>query len=706
MESSKEGQYYVVKKGDSLWGIAKHFGYSVEQLAALNDLTGKHKHLLHIGQKIHLPDGKSGPDLTLSLKLVGLSNKPVKNAKLKIKYDGKETELKTDSAGWLHGLEIQDHLKGLKIEFENYECKWQKILDEEILPLGDKILQINILTDLLKGKTFRKDGPSLVSDNRASSEIKREAEQPKAETNPKKDLQSVPAQPIVKETRTNNGVPTTINAPLFASENLYLKKGNEKFRQALIEAAKRYSFTPHSLAAIINAEAAKTKDGTWIENSSTDGSSARGLGQFLPAAWFEYIAKDGTLGNKEALKQTGATKLRAANKTLYKVNGKEKTEVSRAMRNIILDWRDNGLYSIDAIASYAEDNLKYLNDRGIGTGALPPDEKAKIAYVMHHEGPSDGLSYLRGTFGKPPESLPDEAQTKLAKQLRTKSDDGTSRAKRLADRFSGDYVKAYYYFLANHADTQVRVKNFMLKPDGFQERSAYEVIESVAGISITKPTEETASQSANNSKLPPKAEPVEVLPETNIGGIPSWHDPITTCSIRVGGYRDSESDPQSARQKSLFDGGGRAKRHTGIDLAATTGTPVFAVANGEILHAGPGGNYGNIILLKVNINDLPSQQKQYAERISGISGNVIYFMYAHLSEIGVKKLPKKACAVQAGQVIGKTGDTGNAKGMTAAGPYRAEKYGGHLHFEARLSANLAKGQGKWCDPKPFLSKCD
>lgn len=706
MEASKEGQYYVVKKGDSLWGIAKHFGYNVEQLAAHNELAGKQKRLIQIGQRIYLPDGKANPDLKLSVKLVGLSNKPIKNAKLKLSHDGKETELITDSSGWLHGFDIQDHLKGLKIEFENYECKWQKILDEENLPLGEKILQINILTDLLKGRTFRKDGPALIPDNNTGTEIKKETPQPKVETNPKKDLQNIAAQPVVKETRTNDGTPTTINAPLFASENLYLKKGNEKFRQALIEAAKRYGFTPHSLAAIINAEAAKSKDGTWIENSAAAGSSARGLGQFLPAAWYEYVAKDGTLGNTEALKQIGTKKLQAANGTLYKIDGKNTTEVNRPIRNTILEWRDNGLYSIDAIASYAEDNLKYLKDRGIDTGALPPDEKAKIAYVMHHEGRGGGLLYLRGKFGKPPESLPDEAQTKLTKQLRTKSDDGTARAKRLADRFGGDYVKAYYYFLANHADTKVRVKNFMLKSDGFQERSAYEVIESVAGISISKPATESPPQKPSKEKLPAPAKPAEVLPEASVGGVPSWHDPLMECVIRVGGYRDSESSPDSARRKSLFDGGGRAKRHTGIDLATVSGTPVFAVANGEVLHAGPGGNYGNVILIKVNINDLPPQQKLYVESISGIVGNTIYFMYAHLSEVAVKKLPKRVCPVYVGQLIGKTGDTGNAKGMTEVGPYRAEKYGGHLHFEVRRSASLARGQGRWFDPKPFLTKCD
>ncbi|HYD62337.1 MAG TPA: LysM peptidoglycan-binding domain-containing M23 family metallopeptidase [Noviherbaspirillum sp.] len=706
MEASKEGRYYVVKKGDSLWGIAKHFGYNVEQLAAYNDLTGKQKRLIHVGQKIHLPDGKAGPDLKLSVKLVGLSNKPIKNAKLKVAHDGKEIELKTDSSGWLHGLDIQDHLKGLKIEFENYQCKWQKILDEEILPLGEKILQINILTDLIRGRTFRKDGPALVPDKQTGAEVKKDTPQPRAEPSHKKDLQNIAAQPVVKETRTSNGVPTTINAPLFASENLYLNKGNEKFRQALIETAKRYGFTPHSLAAIINAEAAKTKDGTWIEDSAAEGSSARGLGQFLPAAWYEYVAKEGTLGNPEALKKIGATKLRAKNGTLYKIDGKDATEVSRSTRNIILEWRNNGIYSIDAIASNAEDSLKYLSNNGISTSALPPDEKAKISYVMHHEGRKGGLLYLQGKFGKTPESSVDDAKTKLAKQLRTKSDNGTARAKRLADLFGGDYVKAYYYFLANHTDAKVRVKNFMLKSEGFQERSGYEVIESVAGISISRPSSGALSQNPSNEKSSDSSKPTEVMPEASVGGVPSWHDPLKGCVIRIGGYRDSESSPDSARKKSLFDGGGRAKRHTGIDLAAASGTPVFAVANGEVLHADLGGTYGNVILLKVNINDLPPQQKKYAESIPGIVNNSIYFMYAHLSEMAVKVISKKVCPVHAGQVIGKTGDTGNAKGMTDEGPYSTIKHGGHLHFEVRRSDNLAKGQGKWFDPKPFLVKCD
>jgi murein DD-endopeptidase MepM/ murein hydrolase activator NlpD len=699
----REGRYYVVKKGDSLWGIARHFKYDIEKLAAYNGLTGRKKSLIAIGQRIYFPDDVSSPDLKLSVKVVGLSSKPVKKAKLRITHDGKEREMEADGLGWLHGIHIQDHLRGLKIEFLNYESKWENILNEKILPLGEKILQINILTDLIKGRTLRKEGPPLMPDRSVGGEIRKDTPQPGTPTRPDKSLPSVPAQPVVLQTRTSDGLPATINAPLFASENLYLKKGNEKFRQALIESAKRYGFTPHALAAIINAEAAKTKDGTWIETSAAAGSSARGLGQFLPAAWCEYIAKDGTLGNKEALKKTGATKLFAANKTLYKEEGTKRVEIDGSTKTTILDWRDNGAYSIDAIASYAEDNLNYLSKNGLNAKALSPDEKVKIAYIMHHEGPRGGVLYLRGKLGGTNGLTHDQAKAKLAKQYKTRSDDGLEKAKALADRFEGDYIKAYYYFLANHTDTMVRVKNFMLQSNGFQERSAYEVIQSLSGIAIEKPFVAKASSS-------PKASAVnrsqEVEPNKIVGGTSGWCDPLTHCSIRIGGYRDSESNPKNARQKSLFEGGGRANKHTGLDLAAVPGTDIFAVANGEVLYAGMGGNYGNIILLKVDINDLPLLQKRYAESISGIVNGAIYFMYAHLSRIDITKTPTGFKPVCAGQTIGKTGDTGNAKGMTEIGPFRLEKYGAHLHFEVRRSPSLKKGQGKWFDPKPFLNNCN
>lgn len=696
-----ESRYYVVKKGDSLWGIAKHFGYAVDQIATRNGLIGKRKSLINVGQKIYLPDGKTEPDLLLNLRIIGLNSKPIKDTKLEIEHDGITTEARTNEDGWLLGLDIQDHTKGLKIAFENYEGKWQSIFNEKILPLGEKTLEINILTDLIKGKTLRKEGPALLPDKAIGAEVKKQTPQPATSATPRRPLSEVPAVPVVLETRAGNGQPATVNAPLFAGENLYLNKGNEKFRQAIIDAAKRYDLTPHAFAAIINAEAVIGKNGAWVETSAGSGK-ALGLGQFLPPAWFQYVATPGTLGNAEARKFLGAVNLLATNDTLYKINGKRNDEISASAQKTILGWRDNGFYSIDAIGAYAVYNLRYLKDHGIDATGLPPDEKVKVAYIMHHEGPGDGVLFLKGMMGRSLESPPNKIQSKLSSQFKSKNDDGSAKAKALASRFGDDYVKAYYYFLANHTDTKVRTKSFMLKHGGFNERSAFEVIKDVAHINIDIPKQDLmqpASQPKPSQKNIPTKIAREVNSESSVGGVSDWSDPLDRCRIRTGGYCDSISNPAGARSKSLF--GGRGGKHKGIDLCAIPGTPIKAVANGDIIYADQAGTYGNVIMLKVNINDLPLQQRTYVNGVNGIKDEIIYFMYAHLDAIDVEKNDK----VIAGAIIGKTGHTGNAVRMTEVGFSSDEKFGAHLHFEVRRSSSLKKGEGKWFDPLPFLIHC-
>lgn len=84
--------------------------------------------------------------------------------------------------------------------------------------------------------------------------------------------------------------------------------------------------------------------------------------------------------------------------------------------------------------------------------------------------------------------------------------------------------------------------------------------------------------------------------------------------------------------------------HTGLDFAAPTGTPIFAVEDGKVVSAGPAGAYGNMIEVA--------------------HGDGTRSLYAHLSRIDVKKGQK----VQRGERIGSLGNTGNSTGP-------------HLHFE-------------------------
>jgi len=94
---------------------------------------------------------------------------------------------------------------------------------------------------------------------------------------------------------------------------------------------------------------------------------------------------------------------------------------------------------------------------------------------------------------------------------------------------------------------------------------------------------------------------------------------------------------------------GKWTTHFGLDLAALTGTPIKAAANGKVLEAGNGNGYGNTILLLHN--------KYYKTR------------YAHLNRIRVRR----GQFVKRGQIIGTVGATGNVRGNGTDAS--------HLHFE-------------------------
>ncbi|MGD9483952.1 M23 family metallopeptidase [Streptomyces sp. TRM70308] len=102
-------------------------------------------------------------------------------------------------------------------------------------------------------------------------------------------------------------------------------------------------------------------------------------------------------------------------------------------------------------------------------------------------------------------------------------------------------------------------------------------------------------------------------------------------------------------------------KHSGIDFAAATGTPVNSIGEGTVVTAGWGGAYGNNIVV---------------EHEDGT-----YTQYGHLSKIGVGVGEE----VGKGEEIGKVGSTGNSTGP-------------HLHFEARSTA----AYGSDMDPVSYL----
>jgi peptidase M23-like protein/thrombospondin type 3 repeat protein len=107
--------------------------------------------------------------------------------------------------------------------------------------------------------------------------------------------------------------------------------------------------------------------------------------------------------------------------------------------------------------------------------------------------------------------------------------------------------------------------------------------------------------------------------------------------------------------------GGR--KHEGIDIFAAEGTPIHAVAGGTVVQGFTNGLGGNVV------------------RIQGDDGRFYY--YAHLTGGSTDHL-KVGQHVNAGQVIGGVGHTGDAAGTP-----------NHLHFQVREN-------GQWVNPFNFL----
>ena len=105
---------------------------------------------------------------------------------------------------------------------------------------------------------------------------------------------------------------------------------------------------------------------------------------------------------------------------------------------------------------------------------------------------------------------------------------------------------------------------------------------------------------------------------------------------------------------------GGIRQHKGIDMAAPSGTPIYATADGIVEKAEWFSSYGNFIAIE--------------------HGADLETRFGHLSRIAVSAGQR----VHKGDLIGYVGSTGRSTGP-------------HLHYEVRVD-------GQAVDPTPYMSE--
>ena len=166
----------------------------------------------------------------------------------------------------------------------------------------------------------------------------------------------------------------------------------------------------------------------------------------------------------------------------------------------------------------------------------------------------------------------------------------------------------------------------------------------------TRSLEGTSNPQVNNTyKTLIEGKKFDLIEDDNI--LKSLTAPLDNFKLSSGNVL--RNIPKGTKAINLV---GDKQLNTGADLAVPPGTPFKAMQEGEVVEAKDGYNdgYGNYVLLKHNID-----------------GKEVFTRYAHLSNFGVKP----GDIVKKGQIIGKTGNSGNTtKGSAKSGHLDAEVF--------------------------------
>lgn len=215
-----------------------------------------------------------------------------------------------------------------------------------------------------------------------------------------------------------------------------------------------------------------------------------------------------------------------------------------------------------------------------------------------------------------------------------------------------------YYALSESDQEKVYVSNFEVAKqvvDQLKEKSS----SNIDTLSIVEKYEtekkdfvKTEDAVTNLYEEPTKEEPVATTASVDATKIKSTGAVNTACTTSSGTVNLGISliRPITGTITSRFGevSSIRSSVHTGLDVAAPTGTPVAAMASGVVDFAGYKGSYGNMLVIN--------------------HGNGVQTYFGHCSKLYVSA----GETVSQGDIVAAVGSTGNSTGS-------------HLHIEIRVN---------------------
>lgn len=281
----------------------------------------------------------------------------------------------------------------------------------------------------------------------------------------------------------------------------------------------------------------------------------------------------------------------------------------------------------------------YINNEPIGYTENKAELQHKINdYIENGEEENGSIAFVQV------ESLPEYKLCLLKKNIVANDEDIFNKVKEQG-------VTYYrYYAIADNGEEKVYVSSFEEAEHvvgGLKEKNS----SNLEKIAIVEKYEETMQDLVTWEEAVSKlyTAPLKTVNVAKTGNTGSVNTSLKTSGGKAN-IGISLIRPISGVITSRFGvrSNIRKSSHTGLDIAASTGTPIGAAASGTVTFSGRKGSFGNMIVIT--------------------HGNGVQTYYAHCSSLYVSA----GTQVSQGQTIATVGSTGNSTGP-------------HLHLEVRVN---------------------